>query len=58
MKNKIIELTIDVETIDPSEAVLPQEIDGPTVIRITPVDELVERDGVTEKLLVFRIARK
>lgn len=56
MPSKIIELRLNIEAIDPSEAVLPQEAYEPTVIRITPVEESRTVDGVVENKIAFRVA--
>ncbi len=56
MTSKIIELRLNVEAIDPSEAILPHEAYGPTTIRITPVEESKLINGVVETQISFRVA--
>lgn len=56
MNKKIIELSLDIETIGPEGAVLPQEKHGPTTLRITPVEEIIEINGIKKTQITFRVA--
>jgi hypothetical protein len=50
---RIIELHLDLELVDPENAVLPKERHGPVTLRITPAVSIVRQSGVPE--VQFRV---
>ena len=50
--SRLIELSLDIELVDPEDAVLPSEVDGPTIFEIEPQ---YSDHGETEREVVFRV---
>jgi hypothetical protein len=55
-ENKIIEIRMPLEAVSDEEAVLPSEVRGPTIIKITPAAVYFEQEGIMRRRLDFRIA--
>lgn len=53
---KIIELVLDVESVRPTEAVLPSEAEGPTIFEITPIEVRSPLGKSASAEIRFRVA--
>lgn len=52
---RIIELHLDLELVDPENAVLPKERHGPVTLRITPATVPVRQSGKLISEVQFRV---